>query len=697
MASGVHPALPTPPHPRQPAFIGGVAWCLMIASAGAIALAQVGRWHTLGGLGGVSLTPGSALVMAFAAAIVLVLGAILRSRAGAPVPADRIVVVSLVVAFAVGLFAQQRLGARLQSDGFYYYAYLRSLWFDGDVDFTNDYRLLGLGDKAHLIPPTQTGHAQSAWTIGPAIVWTPFFGVGHVVAIRLKTTNTELATDGTSFPYRQAVCVAGLFYGLLGVWFCYRLASLFFSRGLAAVAASTTIAGSFMLWYVVKEPTMTHAPSMAAVAAFAYVWARTLQRRTTAGWIGLGLLAGLMTTIRWQNAIFTILPAIDSGVGLMEAWRRRDRELAVRVIRGGLAFAMAAFVGFLPQMLAWKAIYGHYLAISPVGPEIRWRAPEVQDILWSSRNGLFSTSPVLYLAAIGLLVFARSARRVGVAVLVTFAVMVYFNASIQDWWGSAGFGMRRFDGLIPLLTLGMGSFAGAAARAISLRPRVAVAASLLGLVVWNLTLMGAALGGDMRLGEPASFAELGAAQVRLAHRWFGYPFSYPANLVYALRNGVPPWRYDRLRPSRFLGDPYPSYGRINLGTCDEAVIGAGWHAPEQDGPTRFRWAEPQAELFVALDRAADLMIQIRLKPLEFPGAPAQRVLVRVNETSHGPFEVPPGWAVTEFVAGRECWRAGVNKAVLIFDGGHRPADVGLGDDSRTLSAAVDFFRVRLPR
>ena len=37
--------------------------------------------------------------------------------------------------------------------------------------------------------------------------------------------------------------------------------------------------------------------------------------------------------------------------------------------------------------------------------------------------------------------------------------MVYFNASIQDWWGSAGFGGRRFDGTIPLFALGAATLA----------------------------------------------------------------------------------------------------------------------------------------------------------------------------------------------------------------------------------------------
>jgi len=58
--------------------------------------------------------------------------------------------------FAAGVAAQVHLGARLQSDGFYYFAYLRSIAFDGDVEFTNDYKLLGLGDKVHLFSPTPT-------------------------------------------------------------------------------------------------------------------------------------------------------------------------------------------------------------------------------------------------------------------------------------------------------------------------------------------------------------------------------------------------------------------------------------------------------------------------------------------------------------------------------------------------------------
>ena len=220
-----------------------------------------------------------------------------------PRAVDAAVVLALAGALNAGLIAQLALGARLQSDGFYYYAYLRSIWFDRDVDFTNDYRMLGLGNRPHLFEPTPTGYAQSAWTIGPAIVWSPFFGIGHLVAGRLAASGANIAVDGTSAPYRQAVCVAGLFYGLLGTWFLYRMSRHVASPGTAAVAAVAVVAGSFQIWYLVKEPTMTHAPSMAAVAAFGWLWLATRGRRSLWQWAALGLLAGLMGTIRWQNAL----------------------------------------------------------------------------------------------------------------------------------------------------------------------------------------------------------------------------------------------------------------------------------------------------------------------------------------------------------------------------------------------------------
>ena len=593
--------------------------------------------------------------------------------------------------FALGVTAQINLAARLQSDGFYYFAYLRSLVFDGDVEFSNDYRLLGLGDKAHLFVPTPTGHAQSAWTIGPAFVWAPFFGAAHPIAGRLASSGADVSTNGISYPYRQAVCIAGLFYALLGAWLVWRFVEMFFASSLAAGAVAFTITGSFLLWYIVKEPSMTHAPSMAGVAGFAWMWASTYGRRTRTQWAALGLLAGFITLIRWQNALFAILPFCDAVTLLVRQARSKDRDAFISTLTAGALFTLCATIAFLPQMLAWKAIYGSYLAVSPLGPQIRWWDPHIADVLWSSRNGLLSWSPILYVGAIGLLLFARMRPAIGIPAIVAIAVMTYLNGSIQDWWGSAGFGGRRFDGTIPLFALGVAAIAERAAALTRRYPMPVVAAGGALLILWNLTLMSAAQRGRVRFGEAVSFGETGAEQARAFHRWFGHPFTYPASLLFASHNNVAIGDYDLLEGNRLLSDPQHPSGRLNIGEAyDDGWIGSGWHAQERTGTTSFRWATRTATLMVPLDHAATIRVDVRAQAFNYPGAPPQTIGLVVNGNAQPATTLTADWSLASFVVNHDMWRAGVNRISLVFEREARPADVGLGQDPRLLSAAVDY-------
>jgi hypothetical protein len=599
--------------------------------------------------------------------------------------------------FAMGLAAQLSLGARLQGDGFYYFAYPRSLAFDGDLDFTNDYRLLGLGDKPHLFQPTPTGYAQSAATVGPALIWAPFFAAGHGVAVYLSARDPNVTANGISFPYRQAVCVAGLLYGLIGCWFMYRLCARFFDARLAAASVTIVVAGSFMLWYMVKEPSMTHAPSMAAVAGFAWAWAATRERRTRAQWIGLGALAGFMTLLRWQNLLFAILPASDAAAALVAAWRRSELDAVRRTLINGLLFTAAATVVFVPQMLAWRAIYASWLAVSPLGPQIRFADPQLADILWSSRNGLLSTSPALYLAALGLLALAWYRPAIGAPALLAVALMTCFNASIQDWWGSSSFGGRRFDGTIPFFCLGLAQTLAATLAFFRRYPAAAVCTLGSFLVLWNLSLMSATNTGTVAIGEAASFGDVMSAQTRVLHNWFGNPFTYPASLLFSMRNAVAPARYDLLSVNRMLRDPLRPYGRIEIGAGDDWLIGDGWHAPEREGSSiTFRWARAGATLLAPLDHPDNLRLLVRLHAFGHPGAPEQTMTVAINGHAHGPVPVSPAWHTSEFLTARGVWRAGVNRLQFNFAWERRPSDVGFGGDTRPLAAAIDFVRIAVP-
>jgi hypothetical protein len=326
------------------------------------------------------------------------------------------------------------------------------------------------------------------------------------------------------------------------------------------------------------------------------------------------------------------------------------------------------------------------------------------DVLFSARNGLLSTSPMLYLGAIGLVVLWFEDSTLALPCIVAVAAMAYFNSCIQDWWGSAGFGGRRFDGTIPFFCVGLAAFADAAVNAVRRHALAAVVAALVILAVWNVALMQAAHEGAFDIDRTLPFDRAWALQARVFHGWFGNPFTYPASLAFAVRNAVGPGDYDVLATDRLLSDPRQPYARVDIGTGDEWVVESGWHAAEQEGPTSFRWAAERATIRLPLDHSAPLRVQVRLHAFAYPGAPPQTITISANalpaaeastKTANAcaPLPVPGEWQTVECTLDKPSWRSGVNRVTFTFAYEARPMDVGLGNDPRSVSAAVDWIRV----
>ena len=613
------------------------------------------------------------------AALVAIVGSVMVLIATPSTRRRTRVAAVLLSLYVAGIAAQVHLGARLQSDGFYYYAFTRSIWFDRDLNLSNDYALLGINDPQHqfLLEPTVTGYAQSAWAIGPAIAWMPFFGVGHITATALASQGVDVKTDGTSFPYRQAVCLAGLFYGLLGLWWSYRIARTVATASIATLAVCAIGGGSFVLWYLVRGPTMSHSVSMASVAAFTLAWITHRSSSRWQTWALLGLVGGVMVIMRWQNAIVLLLPA----------------AALLTTPRMALAFAAGVFVGTWPQLWTWHALYGEWITQPPVSPRLLWWNAQWVDVLWSTRSGLFATSPAAYVGAIGLVILWRRQRWLAAMGLLTLVLMTWTNGAVEDWWAGASYGGRRFDSLIPFLVCGCAVLFASMTTWIRTRPAATAVALVAMLVVWNLTLMAVARSGVYRIGQIVSFGDLAAAQAGVAHGWVGHPPAFPANVVWALANGVTPDRFDLLRPNRFLGDPARPYGRIDLGGGDADYIGTGWHGPERDGDLTFRWTEGTAAMAIPLDHAAPLLLQVQLRPFEADGLPPQTVTAIINDHTLPAVTLTGGWQRIEIPTEVVVWHSGINHVSWVFGRETRPADRG-GGDGRRLAAAVDYVRIQ---
>ena len=387
--------------------------------------------------------------------------------------------------------------ARLySSDEVEYFSYLRSLWFDHDVSFENEYRYFfehGIAQtpdfhQTFLELETATGRRINYGTIGCAILWAPFYAMADSLA---RVTHVADA-NGYSKPYVAAVAYGSAFYGFLTIVLAISAAGHIvrahaFSSGLAVWL------GTPILFYMYVAPPFSHACSAFAVALFVTVWLRTRQTWSIGGTIALGLTGALMAMVREQDLFIALGPALDfalaafkgkgtSARGLSEARSGRARASgggAPRAVNEARHLALVAFagavaflIGYLPQLMAYQALNGAPRPSPLVTRKMFWHAPHALQVLADPEHGWLFWTPLAVLALIGLIRLATTpdaavaktteekadVRQVALCMLLMVACQVYISGAVESWTVAGAFGQRRFVAVTIFLVVGLAAF-----------------------------------------------------------------------------------------------------------------------------------------------------------------------------------------------------------------------------------------------
>ena len=423
-----------------------------------------------------------------------------------------------MILFAVSLPA---VTARLySSDEVQYFSYLRSLWFDHDVSFENEYRYFYDTHIAQsqgyyetfLERTTETGLRFNYGTIGCAILWSPFYAVADAWT---RISGTAPA-DGFSKPYVRAVAYGSAFYAFLAILLSIRAARIVVGERGAFGAGLAVWLGTPLLFYMYVAPPFSHACSAFAVALFVSVWLHVRRTWSVGGAFVLGLCAALMAMVREQDVFIAIGAIID--------WGYHHRASPPALIPAALTGVAGFLIGDLPQLIAYNALNGFPKPASHVARKMSWYAPHGLQVLFSTEHGFFIWTPLALLAIAGLLlhVAATPARRLALCMLVMIASQVYVAGSVESWTVAGAFGQRRFVCLTIFLTIGIAALFGAM-RGLA---RHAVVALTVVLAWWNVALMAQFATGmmDRQRLEPArnahtAFVTLPLEIPSLVHRY----------------------------------------------------------------------------------------------------------------------------------------------------------------------------------
>jgi hypothetical protein len=402
---------------------------------------------------------------------------------------------------ALVLFTPRIYGA----DEIKLFAPLRSLYFDGDLHYENEYTYFIEADPvahAGLIPyrdgVTSTGYRLNDGTIGSALLWSPFYVAADVYVMVTGWFGSEVPRDGYSWPYIWAVCLGSLFWGTAGLFITYRLCREYADTDSSTAALVGIWFATPVVFYLYITPPMGHANSLFAVSLFIFIWLHTRDERQLWEWAALGASAGLMVMVRELNGVFLLAPAIDE---LGEAWDafRVARVESALDSRGlvatwwgrfkprvsGYAFMAVPFLLIMaPQLAVYRITHGTFGPSEVVLVKFSSYPIHAPEVLFSGFHGLFSWSPITFFGVVGLLPLARRNRRVAVALFTVFAAQVWVIGSYDTWWAGASFGARRFINCMPIFAVGLAVMLD---RLRQPARRLAVGGIIL-LVVWNFGL-----------------------------------------------------------------------------------------------------------------------------------------------------------------------------------------------------------------
>lgn len=394
----------------------------------------------------------------------------------------------------------------VRGDGVGYYAYARALIVNHNLRFEQDWRHANPSFRDSRVDAdgrirseqyTSTGHLDNHFAIGPAILWIPFLEATHLIVLSAEHlgVGASIPANGYSWPYLDTMALVTALAGFAGLFISFRLARKYFSERWAFAATIAIWLASSLPVYMYFNPSWSHAQSAFVVALFFWYWDRTYGGRSLTQWFLLGLIAGLMMDMYYPNAIFLLILLIDVGAWII-AWVRTKGSLTIKVGAAAISryalFAGALLIVFSPTLLTRRIIYGHFLATGYEGGEVwHFNHPFFGKVLFSSDHGLFSWTPVLLLACLGLFFLLRWNPRIGSAALISFALFYYLIASYIDWDGISSFGNRFFVSLTPIFILGLAALLTGFEKLLhSKKIAVAVATVALAvLIVWNFGLI----------------------------------------------------------------------------------------------------------------------------------------------------------------------------------------------------------------
>ncbi|MBK8340549.1 MAG: hypothetical protein IPK99_11420 [Flavobacteriales bacterium] len=357
----------------------------------------------------------------------------------------------------------------LQSDAKGYYAYLPAIFIYDDLQF-GFFEDMDRGkyynpDLLYEYRIHFNGVSVNKYYCGTALAQAPFFLAAHGMTEALGGD-----ADGYSRLYVVFLHIGAIVHALLGLWVLDKLLRAY---GVAEPARAVTLIalafGTHLFYYILVAPGMSHVWSFLYCTLFLYSSHRYFREPTGGRVVMLGLLLGIIVLIRPINGL--ILASWPFLAGSLNAFCSGMRS-ALAQWRYSIVAAVLFSLVVSIQFVLYKLGTGSFFIYSYKEEWFNWLDPQMLNILFSYKKGLFLYTPILLLATVGgLWVLARRNAYEAITWALFFLLITYFFSAWWNWWYGGSFSGRPYVEYLAmfgiLLGVGLGALRKKGLRAAS--------------------------------------------------------------------------------------------------------------------------------------------------------------------------------------------------------------------------------------
>lgn len=392
----------------------------------------------------------------------------------------------LVVVLAFPRYTRPGTEATLAWDVSGYYLYLPALFIYHDLEqvaflpeIIEKYQPSFSPDQAF---PIENGNQVMKYSAGMAVLYAPFFAIGHVAA-----KLTGYPADGFSLPYQAAIHLGGVLAAILGLFFLRKTLLRYFPERTVGWTLLLIALGTNFFNYATFDAANAHCWLFMLLALLMHLSIRWHERPTLPLALGIGACIGLAALVRPTEILFAIVPLLW-GVGSVANLRERlvfFKNNFTHLLAAGL---VTAAIGSI-QLAYWKYVSGHWFVYSYGDQGFSFLRPHFVDVFFSYRKGWLVYTPLMVFALVGFFFLWKKRPSQSSIFNSQFPILLFFLLNTwvvcawDIWWYGGAFGQRAMVQSYPLLAFPLAALLSAA---VGRWPLAVGRVLLVGCVVLNL-------------------------------------------------------------------------------------------------------------------------------------------------------------------------------------------------------------------